>query len=163
MYLRIIELINNKYSSPPELISSVLIYYLGLQFKQYVLNVNSLLYGYNMPEHNDEQSQEVYATLVEVNQEPTELYKILKIGNLVSGGGEAKQVISEGYVFLNGEEETRKRKKVYAGDLVGFNGELLQVALKGQLDQYEVVESTPEENIAKKQTPAAKKRKPISF
>ena len=90
-----------------------------------------------MPEYqdNDDQEQaEIYATLVEINQEPTELYKILKIGNLVSGGGEAKQVISEGHVFLNGEEETRKRKKVYAGDLVSFNGEYLQVALKGNTD-----------------------------
>lgn len=100
-----------------------------------------------MPEYqNDAQEQEeIYATLVEVNQEPTELYKILKIGNLVSGGGEAKQVISEGYVLLNGEEETRKRKKVYAGDLVSFNGEHLQVAIKGQTEQYEMAEASPSE------------------
>lgn len=116
-----------------------------------------------MSDYTDEQSQEVYATLVEVNQEPTELYKILKIGNLVSGGGEAKQVISEGYVFLNGEEETQKRKKVYAGDIVSFNGELLQVAIKGQLEQYEVVDSAPQESVAKTQSTVAKKRKPISF
>ncbi|TEW53361.1 RNA-binding S4 domain-containing protein [Psychromonas sp. RZ22] len=132
-----------------------------------------------MPEQEE---QEIYATLVEVNQEPTELYKILKIGNLVSGGGEAKQVISEGYVFLNGEEETRKRKKVYAGDLVSFNGEYLQVALKGQTEDYEVVQTstmdeidfsseTPQkenqasikESAKNKQQKKPTKRKPISF
>ena len=70
------------------------------------------------------------------------LYKILKIGNLVSGGGEAKQVISEGYVFVNGEEETRKRKKIYAGDLISFNGEHLHVAIKGQTEGYEMVDES---------------------
>jgi ribosome-associated protein len=132
-----------------------------------------------MAEHQEE---EIYATLVEINEEPIELYKVLKIGNLISGGGEAKQVISEGYVFLNGAEETRKRKKVYAGDLVSFNGEHLQVALKGQTDHYEMLEEdfsseSVEEINSVKQTPPVKqkkstqpkvsdqptKRKPISF
>lgn len=132
-----------------------------------------------MTEHQEE---EIYATLVEINEEPIELYKVLKIGNLISGGGEAKQVISEGYVFLNGEEETRKRKKVYAGDLVSFNGEHLQVALKGQTDHYEMLEEDfTSESVEKvssvKQAPPVKqqkstqqtvsdqptKRKPISF
>lgn len=112
--------------------------------------------------------QEIYATLLEVNEEPTALYKILKIANLVSGGGEAKQFISEGYVFLNGEEETRKRKKVYAGDLVCFNGEYLQIAIKGETEGYELIEqstlTTPEVNevsATAKKKPI--KRKPISF
>ena len=132
-----------------------------------------------MTEHQEE---EIYATLVEINKEPIELYKVLKIGNLISGGGEAKQVISEGYVFLNGEEETRKRKKVYAGDLVSFNGEHLQVALKGQTDHYEMLEedfsseSVEEVNSVKQTQPVKQKksaqqtvndqptkRKPISF
>jgi len=132
-----------------------------------------------MTEHQEE---EIYATLVEINEEPIELYKVLKIGNLISGGGEAKQVISEGYVFLNGEEETRKRKKVYAGDLVSFNGEHLQVALKGQTDHYEMLEedfsseSVKEVNSIKQAPPVKQKksaqqtvndqpikRKPISF
>ncbi len=100
---------------------------------------------------NDLQEDEIYATLVEINQEPTELYKILKIENLVSGGGEAKQAIAEGYVLLNGEVETRKRKKVYAGDLVSFNGQHLQVALKGQIDEYEFVE---QEELAEQSQPS---------
>ena len=42
---------------------------------------------------------------IELTQQPIELYKLLKIADLVSGGGEAKVVISEGYVLLNGEVE----------------------------------------------------------
>jgi ribosome-associated protein len=53
---------------------------------------------------------------------PIELYQILKIEGLVNSGGEAKQVIAEGKVMLNNLVETRKRKKVFEGDLVFFNG-----------------------------------------
>ncbi|AGH82189.1 hypothetical protein PCNPT3_11265 [Psychromonas sp. CNPT3] len=102
--------------------------------------------------------KEIYATLVEIREEPVALYKILKLGNLVSGGGEAKQIISEGYVSLNGEVETRKRKKVYAGDMVYFNEQYLQIALQGELAEYEIVD-TPEENEA----PLKKPRRAIQF
>lgn len=84
--------------------------------------------------------EEIYATLVEIREEPTALYKILKIANLVSGGGEAKQVIAEGYVYLNGEVETQKRKKIYAGDQIYFNEQYLQVAILGEAGEYEVVD-----------------------
>ncbi|MFT6984229.1 MAG: ribosome-associated protein [Psychromonas sp.] len=123
-----------------------------------------------MSESEFAEEQAVYATLVEINQEPIELYKILKIENLVSGGGEAKQVISEGYVYLNGEIETRKRKKIYAGDLVSFNEQHFQIALKGETEQYEFVEeadshqakainSTPENPSPKKTSPEKRAEK----
>ena len=66
---------------------------------------------------------------IEVFEEPIELCKLLKIANMVSGGGEAKIVISEGYVYLNGEVEIQKRKKVYQGDIVEFNGELFEMTV----------------------------------
>ncbi len=52
---------------------------------------------------------------------PIELYKILKIENWVMSGGEAKVVISEGMVEVNGEAEYRKRRKIIEGDVVEFN------------------------------------------
>ncbi|GLX81140.1 RNA-binding S4 domain-containing protein [Thalassotalea eurytherma] len=64
---------------------------------------------------------------VELEQQPIELYKLLKIADLVSGGGEAKVLISEGYVFLNDEVETQKRKKIYHGDIVAFNGDIIEL------------------------------------
>jgi ribosome-associated protein len=66
---------------------------------------------------------------VEIPKEPVELYKILKFENLVLSGGEAKLVISQGLVLLNGEVETRKRKKIVSGDVIEFSGERLQVKL----------------------------------
>ncbi|ABZ77268.1 RNA-binding S4 domain protein [Shewanella halifaxensis HAW-EB4] len=56
-----------------------------------------------------------------------ELYKVLKVQGMLSAGGEAKHVISEGQVTVNGEVETRKRKKVVAGEVVSFNGESVKV------------------------------------
>ena len=40
-------------------------------------------------------------------------------------------------------KKTRKRKKIYAGDLVSFNGLHFQIALKGETDTYEFVDSVP--------------------
>jgi ribosome-associated protein len=65
--------------------------------------------------------------LIDVSIQPIELCKLLKIANMVSGGGEAKIVISEGYVLLNNEVEFQKRKKVYHADIIEFNSEIIQV------------------------------------
>jgi len=60
---------------------------------------------------------------IEITKEPVELFRLLKFENLASSGGEAKFFISEGMISLNGEVETRKRKKLVAGDIIEFNGE----------------------------------------
>tara|TARA_R110000744_G_C18881899_1_gene506757 strand:- start:4 stop:399 length:396 start_codon:yes stop_codon:yes gene_type:complete len=65
--------------------------------------------------------------LIDISVQPIELCKLLKIANMVGGGGEAKIVISEGYVLLNNEVEFQKRKKVKHDDIVEFNGEIIQV------------------------------------
>lgn len=65
---------------------------------------------------------------VEIDSDFIELYKLLKFENLVSSGGEAKFVISEGLVNVNNETETRKRKKVVAGDTVEFNGSKIKIS-----------------------------------
>lgn len=57
---------------------------------------------------------------VEITEEPVELCRILKFENMVASGGEAKHVISEGLVKVNGEIETRKRKKIFSGDIIEF-------------------------------------------
>lgn len=55
-----------------------------------------------------------------INREPVELFKILKFEGLVATGGEAKMVIAEGLVSVNGAVETRKSKKMTAGDVIEF-------------------------------------------
>ena len=72
---------------------------------------------------------EIEVLAIELHEEPIELCKLLKIANLVGGGGEAKMVITEGYVYLNGEVEYQKRKKIYFDDIVQFNGEAIMPVL----------------------------------
>jgi ribosome-associated protein len=66
---------------------------------------------------------------VEINKEPVELYKILKFEGLVTTGGEAKLLIGDGQVTVNGEIETRKRRKIVDGDTIEFGSEKMQVHL----------------------------------
>jgi len=66
---------------------------------------------------------------VTITREPVELYKILKFEGLVDSGGRAKTVIADGLVTVNGEVETRKRRKIVNGDIVTFAGEQLVIRL----------------------------------
>ncbi|MBI3884748.1 MAG: RNA-binding S4 domain-containing protein [Opitutae bacterium] len=66
---------------------------------------------------------------VQVRAEPIELCQLLKFGRLAGSGGEAKALIAAGKVLLNGAVETRKRKKVMAGDKVTLGDRTLVVAL----------------------------------
>lgn len=87
--------------------------------------------------------------VIELNHQPVELCKLLKIANLVSGGGEAKVVISEGYVLLNGEVEYQKRKKIYHEDVIEFNGEVVQLLINEELAEPEPTFDGIEENNTK--------------
>ena len=65
-----------------------------------------------------------------ISQEPIELNKLLKFENMVSSGGEAKYVISEGQVIVNGKVETRKRKKIFSGDIIEFGKDNIRIKAK---------------------------------
>ena len=68
-------------------------------------------------------------TIITIRAEPIELFKVLKLDGEVSGGGQAKTLIGEGAVQVNGETETRKRKKIFNGDTVSYLGRVLRVQL----------------------------------
>lgn len=67
---------------------------------------------------------------LQINREPIELYKALKLEGLCSSGGEAKMVIADGAVLLNGQLETRKRKKLVAGDVITFDDQSFEIQLE---------------------------------
>ncbi len=69
------------------------------------------------------------ARAVKVRETPIELCQFIKFGGLAASGGEAKQLVAEGSVQLNGVVETRKRKKLAVGDRVTLNGQTLVVEL----------------------------------
>lgn len=47
-----------------------------------------------------------------------ELIKLLKIMRVSESGGQAKMMVDDGIVFLNGQLESRKRAKLRSGDFV---------------------------------------------
>ena len=59
--------------------------------------------------------------------EYVELFKLLKIMDWASSGGEAKQFVDEGLVKVNGEVETQRRKKLRPGDSIEFGGRIMTI------------------------------------
>ena len=55
------------------------------------------------------------------------LGQLLKAAGLVESGSEAKVRIQDGEVKVNGETETRRGRKLYAGDVAAFAGEEVKV------------------------------------
>ncbi|MCI5142794.1 MAG: RNA-binding S4 domain-containing protein [Candidatus Electrothrix sp. ATG1] len=64
---------------------------------------------------------------ISIRDDYIELYKLLKLADLAASGGEAKYMISEGMVRVNGEPETRKRRKTRVGEKVQCNGVEIEV------------------------------------
>ena len=59
-----------------------------------------------------------------MSEEPSiQLDQFLKHQNLVGSGGEAKVLIQGGYISVNGEVETRRKRKLRNGDIVGHEGD----------------------------------------
>ena len=56
-----------------------------------------------------------------------QLDQFLKRENIVQSGGEAKMLIQSKQVKLNGEVETRRKKKIQIGDIVEINGQKIHV------------------------------------
>jgi ribosome-associated protein len=96
---------------------------------------------------------------IELEEEPIELCKLLKVLDLVEGGGQAKNLIAEGYVGVNHEICTIKRKKLYSGDVLEFDGEFFQLSLSEHIAPTErpVVQTQSESQAATQ--PAKSKRK----
>ena len=64
---------------------------------------------------------------IKITTEFIKLFALLKFAALVGTGGEAKFVIAEGLVKVNGETCTMRGKKLRAGDTVEFNGETVTI------------------------------------
>lgn len=63
----------------------------------------------------------------ETVEETIKLDQFLKLAQVVESGGQAKQLIQAGLVFVNGAIETRRGRKLRAGDVVVVDGEELVV------------------------------------
>ena len=64
---------------------------------------------------------------LEIRDEFIKLGQALKLAGLVDSGVDAKMVIQDGEVTVNGETETRRGRKLKDGDVVAFQGQSFQI------------------------------------
>lgn len=65
--------------------------------------------------------------IIELREEYIKLGQALKAAGLVESGSEAKEVILEGLVEVNGKVELQRGKKLYANDRVTYNGREIEI------------------------------------
>ena len=64
---------------------------------------------------------------IKIKDDYIKLGQALKLAGMVGSGVEAKVVIQDGQVLVNGEVELQRGKKLYPGDIFSFNGEEAQI------------------------------------
>ena len=65
---------------------------------------------------------------VPIRDESIRLGQFLKLANLVETGAEAKPLVADGQVVVNGEVETRRGRQLVVGDVVSVGGMAARVA-----------------------------------
>ncbi|HCM46102.1 MAG TPA: RNA-binding S4 domain-containing protein [Colwellia sp.] len=101
-------------------------------------------------------------SIIDICVEPIELYKLLKIANMVGGGGEAKTMISEGNVLVNNKVEVQKRKKIRQGDIIEYNGTTIKVAYNPTKKSAEFISTVVSATNKSKHKKRAKSKASVS-
>ena len=65
--------------------------------------------------------------IINLRDEFIKLGQALKAAGFVDSGVEAKEVIQEGLVLVNGEVDTRRGRKLYEGDVVSFENKKIKI------------------------------------
>jgi ribosome-associated protein len=65
---------------------------------------------------------------VTIAEDMIRLGQLLKLSGLAESGAEARSLVQEGLVLVNGEVETRRGRQLHRGDLVTVDGERVRVA-----------------------------------
>ena len=68
---------------------------------------------------------------VTIRDESIRLGQLLKLADLVDDGGEAKQVLRDGLVQVNGVVETRRGRQLVPGDTVALGGQTVGITTPG--------------------------------
>ena len=64
---------------------------------------------------------------IKLSEEYIKLGQALKAAGLVSSGVEAKIVIQDGLVSVDGEIDTRRGKKLYGGEVIELDGQAVKI------------------------------------
>lgn len=65
--------------------------------------------------------------VIKLRDDYIKLGQAIKFANLVEDGVEAKYVIQDGLVKVNGEVDVRRGRKLYDGDIVSFDGNEIKI------------------------------------
>ena len=65
--------------------------------------------------------------IIKIRDEYIKLGQAMKLAGLVDSGVDAKIQIQEGFVKVNGKVELQRGKKIYAGDVIEFDGQQVRV------------------------------------
>lgn len=65
--------------------------------------------------------------IITIRDDFIKLGQALKLAGMVGSGVDAKFVIQDGLVKVNGEVETQRGKKLHEGDIITYNGESIQI------------------------------------
>lgn len=65
--------------------------------------------------------------IIYLREEFIKLGQALKAAGYVDSGVEAKEVINDGLVLVNGEVDTRRGRKLYEGDVVSFENKTIKI------------------------------------
>lgn len=64
---------------------------------------------------------------IKIRDEYIKLGQALKLAGMVGSGVEAKVMIQDGQVTVNGEVELQRGKKLHVGDIFSYNGEEAEI------------------------------------
>ena len=65
--------------------------------------------------------------IITIKDDFIKLGQAMKLGGMVGSGVDAKFVIQDGQVQVNGQVETQRGKKLHEGDIITYNGESMQI------------------------------------
>lgn len=65
--------------------------------------------------------------IITIRDDFIKLGQAMKLGGMVGSGVDAKFVIQEGLVKVNGQVETQRGKKLHEGDIITYEGESIQI------------------------------------
>lgn len=66
--------------------------------------------------------------IIRIKTEYIELQQLLKMEDYISSGGQAKYYLMENEVYVNGELESRRGRKLRANDVIRIGKEEYQIA-----------------------------------
>ena len=65
--------------------------------------------------------------VIKLREEFIKLGQALKASGLADSGVDAKILISEGNIKVNGQTELRRGRKLYGGDIIEYNGDTVSI------------------------------------